>query len=80
MPSKSAATWRLSSTALPYAGDHHQGLSGNQPLEIPLTGLDLRTTDTRTQMRKYPLYDIDQCLRLLHANILISLRRGILTY
>ena len=31
-------------------------------------------------MRKYPLYDIDQCLGLLHANILISLRRGILAY
>jgi hypothetical protein len=31
-------------------------------------------------MRKYPLYNIGQCLRLLHANILISLLRGILAY
>jgi hypothetical protein len=31
-------------------------------------------------MRKYPLYDIDQCLRPSHVNILISLLRGILAY
>ena len=31
-------------------------------------------------MRKYPLPNIDQCLRLFHANILISLLRGILAY